>query len=88
MSDESLSNAEAIALAAVWASVHNLRFMVNRGLVSQNEVDEFHSSLLEGFQGGNAELAATLEVEIGPVFIELHQWAEKLWIGRGQTNPR
>lgn len=83
-----MNSAQAIAFGALWGSIHNLRFMVNRGLVSPNEVDEFLSSVVEAFQSGDEELAAEMELAISPALAEMRQWAEKLWIGRGQTNPR
>ena len=81
-------NQEAIAFGALWAVVHLMRAMVNRGLVSPNEVDEIYSSLIEGVQSGDPAVAALLEARLEAVFAEMRQWADERWIGKGQTNPR
>ena len=82
-----MENEDAIALAALWTSIHNLRILVNRGLASPNEVNEVYGSLVEALQGGDPKFAAMMEQRLEGPFAELRQWAEKLWIGRGKTNP-
>ena len=82
------NNATAMATASLWAAVHNLRILVNRGLASPNEVDEVYSSIVEALQHGDPQFAADSERALGLAFADLKQWAEKLWIGKDQTNPR
>ena len=83
-----MGNGEALAIGALWGSVHILRALVNRGLISPNEVDEIYGSMLEGIQQGDPSLAASLEAKLEGVFAELRQWAGERWIGRGETDPR
>lgn len=82
-----MDNSEALGVATLWASVHMLRVLVNRGLVSPNEVDQIYGSILEGLHQGEPTFAATFETQLDPLFSELSQWSERLWIGRGQSNP-
>ena len=42
----------AIGIAALWASIHNLRILVNRGLAEPEEVEEFAGAMFEGLQHG------------------------------------
>lgn len=81
-------NSEPLGFASFWAICHLLRIMVNRGLVSPNEVDEIYGSLIEGVQGVDPEFAVTLEERLTPLFAEMKKWAEERWIGKGKTNPR
>ena len=83
-----LDRAEALATASLWASVHNLRILVNRGLASPNEVDEIYGSIIEAIQNGDADFAVRTEAALQGVFVDLKAYAEKLWMGKGQTNPR
>lgn len=41
----------ALGLAGIWGSVHVLRIMINRGLVSPNEVDEVFEGIMDGLEG-------------------------------------
>ena len=77
-----------MATASLWAAVHNLRILVNRGLASPNEVDEVYSSIVEALQQGDPQFAARSEQALGQAFAELRRWADKLWVGKDQTNPR
>lgn len=43
---------QSIAIAALWASIHNLRILVNRGFVKPAEVEEFAGAVFEGLQQG------------------------------------
>ncbi|HEY1606669.1 MAG TPA: hypothetical protein VGF77_13835 [Allosphingosinicella sp.] len=82
-----MTNNEPVGFAALWGMIHILRALVNRGLISPAEVDEIYGSMIEGFQSGDARAAAFLEQRLEQPFAELRQWAEKNWIGKGQTNP-
>jgi len=79
---------DSVAIAALWGAIHNLRFMINRGLISPNEVEEFAGSIFEGLQSGDENVAAHLEAQLTPMFAEMKEWAVKLWIGREESNPR
>lgn len=83
-----MRNEDTVAFAALWASTHTLRIMVTRGLVSPNEVDEVHSSIIEAVQQGDPAFAAMIEARLELPFSEMKQWAEKRWIGTGKTEPR
>jgi hypothetical protein len=76
-----MANGSGLAMGALWASIHNLRIMVNRGLVSPREVDEVASALFEGLQVGDQEEAAILEVDLTPVFAEMREFAKQAWLG-------
>ena len=81
-------NEAALSIASLWASQHILRIMVNRGLVSPNEVDEVHGSILEAMEMADPAFATTVTGPLEAAFVELKQTAESLWIGKGKTNPR
>ena len=83
-----MKNEAALGLAALWVAVHNLRFMVNRGLVSPAEVDEAFGSICEALSASDPDFAAQTEQKLEPVFLEMKKWAEERWIGKGKTNPR
>lgn len=67
-----------VALAALWASVHNLRILVNRGMVLPDEVEEFAGAVFEGLQQGDAAEAAIWEAELEPLFAEMKAVAGQL----------
>jgi hypothetical protein len=74
-----------VGLGALWGSVHLLRVMVNRGLVSPNEVDTIFHGVMEGLNFGgepNPEVEAGME----KAFAELRQWAKERWVG-GPNDP-
>lgn len=80
---------EPIGMAAFWAVSHLLRAMVNRGLVSPNELDEIHGSMIEGIQGmSDPEFAAKFEGNLEKPFLEMRATALERWIGKGLTDPR
>ena len=83
-----MEDAEALALAALWGTIHNLRVLVNRGLVSPTEVDDFASAVFEGVQQGSVTKAAIWETALSPALADLKEVSYKLWSGDGQTNPR
>ena len=67
----------AIGIAALWASIHNLRILVNRGLVEPDEVEDFAGAVIEGLQHGSANEAAVWEAELAPLFAEMKAAARK-----------
>ena len=68
----------AICIAALWASIHNLRILVNRGLAEPEEVEELAGAVLEGLQTGCANEAAIWEAELAPLFAEMKAAASKV----------
>lgn len=62
--------------------------MVNRGLISPNEVDEAFSSIVEALESGDPAFAALVQSRLQQPFADMRDWADKLWIGKGQSNPR
>ena len=82
-----MEDAEALALAALWGAIHNLRILVNRGLVSPREVDDFASAVFEGVQQGSANTAAIWETALSPAFAEIKKGADKSWKLRPQSDP-
>ena len=67
-----------VALAALWASIHNLRILVNRGLVRPEEVEDFAGAVLEGLEEGDAHEAAIWQAELEPLFAEMMVMASEL----------
>lgn len=68
----------AIGIAALWASIHNLRILVNRGLAEPEEIEEFAGAVFEGLQHGCANEAAIWESELAPLFAEMKAAARKI----------
>lgn len=75
-----MEQAEALAVAALWGAIHNLRFMINRGLVRPREVEEFFSAVIEGLESGDVAKAAIWVSQLDPLMIDLKEAAEKTWI--------
>ena len=67
----------AIGIAALWASIHNLRILVNRGLAEPEEIEEFAGAVFEGLQHGSDNEAAIWEAELAPLFAEMKAAARK-----------
>ena len=67
-----------VALAALWASIHNLRILVNRGLVRPSELEDFAGAVFEGLQQGDVSEAAIWEAELEPLFAEMKAVANEL----------
>lgn len=80
---------EPIGMAAFWTVNHLLRAMVSRGLVSPNELNEIHGSMIEGIQGmGDPALAARIEGHLEKPFLEMRATQLERWIGKRQTDTR
>lgn len=76
------------AMAGLRASIHLLRIMANRGLLSPNEVETVYSSMMECFEAhDHQEFAASLTSNLDPVIAEIRETAQQRWIGKGETNP-
>lgn len=83
-----MKDAIAIGMASMMATLHVLRIQVNRGLVSPKEVDTVYSSILETLESmASPEVIAMVSAQLDKAIPEMREWAEKLWIGKGQTNP-
>jgi len=83
-----MSNDTAIAMASLTSSLHMMRIMANRGLVSPNEVETIHSMITETLETmGSPELSATMMAPLDPVIAEVREFANKRWIGKGKTDP-
>lgn len=78
----------AVAFAGLWSSAHTARIMTNRGLVSPSEVDEIYGSIVEALQHGGEEFAAKMTARLDGSFAEMRQTAQRVWIGKGKTDPR
>lgn len=83
-----MERAESLAIAALWASVHNLRILVNRGLASPNEVDETYASVFEALEGSDPPFSELSEAGLQKAFAEMKAVALDRWIGKGEANPR
>jgi hypothetical protein len=83
-----MSFERATSMAGLWSSLHILRIMANRGLVSPNEVETVNDSITEAMETlAPPDMAASLSEKISPVLAEVRQIASERWIGKGQTNP-
>jgi hypothetical protein len=60
--------------------------MINRGLVSPNEVDTIFEGMLDGLQLSGGALSADVEASLEQVFAEMRGWAKECWIG-GSEDP-
>jgi len=76
----------ALGMAGIMSSVHMMRIMVNRGLVSPNEVETFYAAIIDTL-AEEPELQAITTARLDAPIAEIREWAERLWIGKGQTNP-
>lgn len=76
----------AVGMAALWGTVHLVRVMVNRGLVSPNEVETIYQGMMEGFELAGEGFATKMESFLEQPFAEIRQWAKDRWIG-GPNDP-
>jgi hypothetical protein len=71
-----MDDSEALALAALWGSIHNLRVLVSKGLASPSDVEVFAESVFEGLREGSAETSSVWELQLTPLFADLKIAAE------------
>jgi hypothetical protein len=70
----------ALAFAALWASIHNTRILVNRGLASPADVEEVYGSILEAIDTlGSERLQASARKRYDQAFVELREYAKRLY---------
>jgi hypothetical protein len=79
--------AYALALGALASSIHTFRILVNRGLVSPNEVEGLYSSISESMQDASPQMAEFFENRFQEQFAELRQIASQRWVGKGHPDP-
>ena len=83
-----MSIERAASMAGLWASIHVLRIMANRGLVSPNEVETVNDAIMESFETlGSQEMAASVAANLAPAMAEVREFAAQFWIGKGLTDP-
>ena len=75
---ERMDDSEALALAALWGSIHNLRLLVNKGLATPADVDIFAEAVFEGMREGSLETSSVWERQLSPLFAEMKSAAEAL----------
>lgn len=81
------SDEMAVAFAGLSASLHTVRIMANRGLVSPAEVETICSAILETLESlGSPQLVASMTARCDPTFADLRRAAAERWIG-GPVNP-
>lgn len=73
-------------MSALWGVIHLLRVMVNRGLVSPNEVETIYEGMREGFDTGDPAVAEIADAHLQPAFADLRRTAKEKWIG-GNHDP-
>lgn len=73
-----MDDTEALALAALWGSIHNLRVLVNKGLAAPTDVDTFAEAVFEGMREGSPESSSVWEQQLSPLFGEIRSAAEAL----------
>lgn len=78
---EIMDDSEALALAALWGSIHNLRVLVNKGLAAPADVDTFAEAVFEGMREGSSETSSIWEQQLSPLFAEMRSAAEELASG-------
>ena len=74
-----LEGTYGIAMGTLWASMHIVRILVQKGLISPADLDEIYGSLMEGVQSGDTRLAALFETRLDGVFTDLRRDAERLY---------
>jgi hypothetical protein len=70
-----MDDSEALALAALWGSIHNLRVLVNRGLAAPGDVDTFAEAVFEGIREGSSMTSSVWEQQLSPLFAEMRSMA-------------
>ena len=75
---EKMDDSEALALAALWGSIHNLRVLVNGGLAVPADVDTFAEAVFEGMREGSPETSSVWDQQLSPLFAEMRSAAEAL----------
>jgi hypothetical protein len=73
-----MENSEALALAALWGSIHNLRVLVNSGLATPADVESFAEAVFEGIREGSLATSSVWELQLTPVFTEMKTAAEAI----------
>ena len=63
---------------ALTAAVHLIRVLVNRGLLSPNEVENIYNATIETIP---AEEADYVRDQFDPIFVEIRDEAQKQWAG-------
>ena len=81
-----MEQAYGLAFGGLFASVHTIRILANRGLVSPNEVENIDSRIMEGVGMGGEDFQAQIEVALGGVFAEIRQYSKERWVG-GENDP-
>ena len=80
-----MSIERAASMAGLWASIHVLRIMANRGLVSPNEVETVNDAIMESFETlGSQEMAASVAANLAPAMAEVlvagsFRWHERVF---------
>jgi hypothetical protein len=82
-----MNDEKAVAFAALAASLQTFRVLVNRGLVSPNEVEVTYSSITQAVRNASDEMRALVESALATPFAEYRQVAKERWIGRGNPDP-
>ena len=75
---EKMDDSEALALAALWGSIHNLRVLVNGGLAVPADVETFVEAVFEGMREGSPETSSVWDQQLSPLFAEMRSAAEAL----------
>nr|WP_314444488.1 hypothetical protein [uncultured Sphingomonas sp.] len=73
-----MDDSEALALAALWGSIHNLRVLVNNGLAAPADVEIFAEAVLEGIREGSLKTSSIWEPQLSPLFGEMKIAAEAI----------
>lgn len=78
------SNVLAVAFAALWSSVNNLRLMADKGIVSPDEVDVSLALILEAVEFlGDAQLQKIVNDRLETMMAEIRASAAR---NAGQVN--
>lgn len=79
----------AVGSAALLTSLHILRVLANRGLVSPGEVDTIYEAVTGAMEMlGTEDMQLNNFVNVSGMFVEIQQSANEHWIGKGKTNPK
>ena len=72
-------NSFAIGMAGLHGSLHSLRILANRGLVSPLELDQCLEGIMETLENLPPDMLAIVQPRIDPVLVEMKQAAANNW---------
>jgi len=82
-----VNDEQALGFAALAAALQTFRVLVNRGLVSPNEVEVTYDSILQAVRNASPKMQGVTEAALATPFAEYRQVAKERWVGRDKPDP-